>query len=242
MVQLPRRHWGYPESPRRALLVHGLSSDAASWWWVADELAADGWSVTAVDLRGHGAAERTARYALADYAADLPREGWDLVLGHSLGGAASVLAAQEVSFTRRLALLDPVLQVLPEAAEATIADQVSELEYTAESVAVLKPHWRDGDREAKLRGVRNVDPTAVTGSFTDTGTWDVTAQAAALAVPTVILSGDPAVYTMLDPGVVDRLGNPMVEYRVVPGTGHSPHRDRPTETMAALRAWLLETD
>jgi pimeloyl-ACP methyl ester carboxylesterase len=26
---------------------------------------------------------------------------------------------------------------------------------------------------------------------------------------------------------------------VIPGTGHSPHRDRPEETLEAIREWLL---
>ena len=217
-----------------ALLVHGLSSDSESWWRVAAALEADGWDVATVDLRGHGFGARAESYALTDYARDLD-DGWDLVVGHSLGGAASVLAAQRPHFTKRLVLLDPVLDV-PLAEEAAImADQVAELDYTAESIARDKPHWHERDRAAKLAGVQRVDPWAVTRTFTDTGRWDVTAQARALTVPTLILSGDPAVYTMLDPELARSL---HVDYVVIEGAGHSPHRDRPEETLAALRDWL----
>lgn len=97
-----------------ALLVHGLSSDSTSWWWLTEELEADGWDVTTIDLRGHGSAPHPGRYRLEDYAADLPSAPsgtWDLVVGHSLGGAAAVVAAQRAGFTRRLALLDPVVDV-----------------------------------------------------------------------------------------------------------------------------------
>ena len=220
---------------RNALLVHGLSSDSDSWWRVAAALEEDGWDVATVDLRGHGIAARAESYALTDYARDLD-VGWDLVVAHSLGGAVSVLAARRPRFTKALVLIDPVLDVPVDQEEAIIAEQVAELSFTAESLARDKPHWHELDREAKLSGVQSVDPAAVTRTFTDTGRWDVTAEARALTVPTLILSGDPAVYTMLDPELAQSL---PVDYVVVEGAGHAPHRDRPEETLAALREWIL---
>jgi pimeloyl-ACP methyl ester carboxylesterase len=236
---VPTVTWGAGGDPR-ALLVHGLSSESGSWWRLALALVEDGWHVTAVDLRGHGTAARADSYALADYAGDLPREYWDLVVGHSLGGAVSVLATQESGFASRLVLIDPVLQVSDEVWNETIADQVSELSLTEESVAALKPHWDERDRAAKLAGVRAVHPDAVSRTFTDSVTWDVRAEAERLTVPTLIVSGDPDVYSMLTPETASRVAkNPLVDYRVIPGTGHSPHRDRPDETLRAIREWLL---
>lgn len=227
-----------------ALLVHGLSSDSGSWWWLRDELEQRGFEVTTPDLRGHGAAPRPGRYAVSDYASDLPSApggaAWDLVVGHSLGGAASVLASLRPGFTRALVLLDPVLDV-PEALYAEIlADQLSELELTAESIAELKPHWRERDQEAKLRGIRATDAFVVEHTFTDTGRWDVRAAAADLTVPTLLLAGDPAVYSMIETETLDALdaANPRVEVRVVTGAGHSPHRDTPELTLELLDAWL----
>ncbi|MGX5682439.1 alpha/beta fold hydrolase [Schumannella luteola] len=235
---LPTVTWGTPGGPR-ALLVHGLSSESGSWGRLAPVLSDDGWHVTAVDLRGHGTAPRADSYALVDYASDLPREGWDLVVGHSLGGASTVLAAQEPGFAHKLVLLDPVLHVPAELWDETFADQVSELDLTADSIAELKPHWHEQDRAAKLAGVRAVHPEAVARTFTDSGTWDVRAEAEALSVPTLIVSGDPEVYTMLAPETAARVAaNPLVDYVVVPGAGHSPHRDRPGETIDVIREWL----
>lgn len=217
-----------------ALLVHGLSSDSESWWRVAPALEELGWDVITVDLRGHGLAARAESYSLREYARDLD-DGWDLVVGHSLGGAASVLAAQRPNFTRSLVLIDPVLDVPVAEQEAIMADQVAELSFTEESLARDKPHWHELDRAAKLTGVQRVDPHAVVRTFTDTGRWDVTAEARALTVPTLIISGDPGVYTMLDPALAREL---PAEYVVIEGAGHSPHRDRPDETLAALRSFL----
>lgn len=215
-----------------ALLLHGLSSDSESWWRVAAALEADGWDVATVDLRGHGYGARAESYALTDYARDLD-DGWDLVVGHSLGGAVSVLAAQRPHFTKLLVLIDPVLDV-PVADEAAIvAEQVAELAFTAESLARDKPHWHERDRAAKLAGVQRVDPFAVTRTFSDTGRWDVRGEARALTVPTLILTGDPEVYTMVEPELARELGAVAIN-----GAGHSPHRDKPEETLAALREWL----
>jgi hypothetical protein len=73
--------------------VHGLNGDGATWEPLAEKLAGDGWHVTAVDLRGHGAAGPGDDLTLEGYASDLPGTGWDLVVGHSLGGAVATLAA-----------------------------------------------------------------------------------------------------------------------------------------------------
>ena len=52
-----------------------------------------------MDLRGHGYAPRAATYRISDFAADVeattPAGGgsWDVVIGHSIGAAAAVVAA-----------------------------------------------------------------------------------------------------------------------------------------------------
>jgi len=232
-------HWG--TSGPRILLVHGLSSSAESWWRVVEALAPHA-QLTAVDLRGHGSSPAGDRYTVADYASDLPREDWDAVVGHSLGGAASVVAAARPGFARSLVLLDPVLEVPPAEFEAVAADQVAELALDEASVAAAKPHWHERDRAAKLAGVRAVVPDAVERTFTDSGDWNVVAEARALAVPTLILSGDPTVYTMLDPELARSLvgSTPSIEYRVIAGAGHSPHRDVPEVTLDAIRGRLLD--
>lgn len=225
----------------RALLVHGLSSDSTSWWSTSEALEGDGWDVHTVDLRGHGLAGSADSYSLADYAGDLSGN-WDLVVGHSLGGAVAVLAAQRTGFAGRLVLLDPVLDVAEDEFDEILADQLSELDLTAESIAELKPHWHERDREAKLSGIQHTNAYAVEHTFTDTGRWNVASEAASLTIPTLILSGDHAVYSMLAASTVEELraANPLVDYVIIDGAGHSPHRDKPEATFAALRDWLAQ--
>src|SRR3954452_3814698 len=107
-VALPRISWGSPTAPRRALLVHGLGSNAALMWRFGVALGGAGWRADAVDLRGHGTAPRALDYTIAAYAADLasttPEAGAGaLVVAHSRGGAAAaVVAAADPGWTSRL--------------------------------------------------------------------------------------------------------------------------------------------
>ena len=221
---------------RRALLIHGLSSNSTTWWRVAAALEERGWEVTTPDLRGHGTAPRAESYAIADYASDLPAGPWDLVVGHSLGGAVAVLVAGTAS---RAVLLDPVLEVAADEFDAVKADQLAELDLTIESIRAAKPHWHPRDHELKIAAVRQADPRAVERTFSDNPGWNVVEAAKAITVPTLILGADHRVYSMLSAATADAVvaANPNVAYRIIDGAGHSPHRDRPEETIAAILDW-----
>jgi pimeloyl-ACP methyl ester carboxylesterase len=47
------------------------------------------------------------------------------------------------------------------------------------------------------------------------------------------------VFTFFPPSLAAQVlrASSRVRYAVVPGAGHSPHRDRPAETIAMLREW-----
>ncbi len=226
----------------RALLVHGLSSSPDGWWRVRGWLDDAGWSTATVALRGHGGLPAAATYAVSAYAADLASGGpWDLVIAHSLGGsAATIAAADDPAWTNRLILLDPVWRIAADRLGGVLADQLSELDLTRESLAAAKPHWDLRDVDAKIAAIGQVDPQAVTRSFTETTPWDVTAAARALAIPTLLLVGDPAVETLLDPADADDIvrDNPRIDSRIVRGSGHSPHRDVPDATRDLVLGWL----
>jgi pimeloyl-ACP methyl ester carboxylesterase len=227
---------------KRALLVHGLSSGPDGWWRVRGWLEDAGWSTATVALRGHGGLPPAGNYHVLSYASDIAASGpWDLVIAHSLGGsAATIAAADDPAWTERLILLDPVWRIPDDEMDAVIDDQRSDLEYTRESLIAAKPHWDPRDIDAKLVAIAQVDPDAVVRTWTDTGSWDLTDAARALAIPTLVLGGDPAVYTMLEPadGRAIAADATDLEYVVVPGAGHSPHRDAPDATRDILTRWL----
>jgi pimeloyl-ACP methyl ester carboxylesterase len=229
---------------RTALLIHGLSSSPAGWWRVREHLEDSGWTTGTVALLGHDGRGAARSYALDAYVADAFRPGpHDLVVGHSLGGSiATVLAARDATWTRRLVLLDPVWHVPSEDLAAVAADQLGELDWTRETLRAAKPHWHDRDIAAKVQAVRSVDPGAVGRTFAEATAWDLRPQAAAIRTRALVLGGDPAVYTMLEPAdaraASDASGS--IDYVVIEGAGHSPHRDRPDATLAALDAWLAD--
>ena len=239
---LPQRHWGDADSPRRALLVHGLTSNGATWWRVGEALAADGWHVTAVDLRGNGGAPVAERYDFAAYAGDLPGDDWDVVVGHSLGGAVAVVAASRPGFTRRLVLLDPALAVVGDDVAGLLAGELAELRLDQDGFRQLRPLWHPHDIELKAAAVAQATAHMVERTVGDNFPWNVLAEASALRVPTLLVGGDHAVYSMVPTDSAQSLvaSNPNLSYVVVPGSGHSPHRDRPDETLSLLRDWLAD--
>jgi len=240
MPELPTTTWGDTASARRALLVHGLTSSGATWWRVGEALAADGWHVTAVDLRGNGDAPTAESYRFAEYAADLPGDAWNLLVGHSLGGAVAVLAALRPGFANRVVLLDPALELPSADLDGLLEGELAELELDERGFRALRPTWHPLDIRHKATATAKATARMVERTIADNTPWSVLDDARGLAVPTLVAGGDDAVYSMLPTASALALAaaNPLVDYRVIAGSGHSPHRDRPDETLALLRDWL----
>ncbi len=89
------------------LLVHGLSSNAKTWWQVAEQLAAAGLSVITVDQRSHGRSPvSNDGYDWEVLAADLVRvldaAGADRVLAAGQSWGASVVLETAVRHPERI--------------------------------------------------------------------------------------------------------------------------------------------
>lgn len=244
-VLLPRCTWGAVDAPRRALLIHGLGSNGALMWRFGTALADAGWRADAVDLRGHGTAPRTLDYTLDAYGADVGAtapdgaavRSWDLVIGHSLGGAAAVLAsAADPEWTRRLVLIDPGLRLVE--ADRVVVRQGLEASFddpTAEAIRAAHPTWHPQDVELKVRATSEASRWAVEQTSTQNATWDVMDAAARLQVPTHIIGADPAVYSIFHGPIAEEfVRSGRATMSVVAGAGHSPHRDDPDATIARL--------
>ena len=240
-LTLPRLSWGDPSSDRRALLVHGLGSNGALMWRFGVALADAGWHAEAVDLRGHGTAPRALEYSIDAYAADLhvtrPHHGlgWDLLLAHSLGGAAAtVVAASDPGWTERLVLVDPAIHLSPRDRDIVRASQErSFADPTPAAVRAEHPHWHPHDIELKALSAQQASQWAVEQTSIQNAAWDVRDAATRLTVPTHVIGSDPRVYSIFTGALADEvLRNPAIAMSVVPGAGHSPHRDKPEATIA----------
>jgi pimeloyl-ACP methyl ester carboxylesterase len=244
-VALPRLSWGSPSAERRALLIHGLGSNGALMWRYGVALADAGWRADAVDLRGHGSAPRVLDYTLAAYAADVvvTRGGdrpWDLVIGHSLGGAAAVLAAASDSgWTRQLVLIDPAI-ALTDRDRGIVRDSQTRAFDDPSQAAVRAEHpdWHPQDIELKALSAQQASRWAVEQTSAQNTRWDVTEAALRVEVPTHVIASDPRVYSIFrgKPAEAAVAANRHFTVSVVAGAGHSPHRDLPEATLAALRA------
>jgi pimeloyl-ACP methyl ester carboxylesterase len=222
-MDLNVHRWG--AGPQRVLLIHGICSSGATWWEIAEGLR----DATAIapDLRGHGLSPRADRYRAADYAADLG-SGWDLAIGHSLGGLIAVRAAiDDPGFARRLILIDPVLEL--DDFDAVTAENVAEAEHppAPEEIAAANPHWHPAHARLKALAASQADADAVRRTMDDNAPWEHAALADALSVPTLIFGG---------PMCGEHVGaaNRLVEQRRIAGTGHSVHRDRPDAVLESV--------
>ncbi len=243
-VTLPRLAWGDPAASKTALLVHGLGSSGALMWMLGDALANAGWRAAAIDLRGHGDAPRTQDYTVGAYAEDLaathPERGgsWDAVIGHSLGGAAStVAAASDPAWTTRLILIDPA--ILVDGRDAAIVRSSQERAFADNRIEVVQeehPHWHPQDLELKIDAVARGSRWAVEQTSAQNQPWDVRSDAARLTTPTHIIGADPEVYSLFTGEVAHDVltSNENISMSVVAGAGHSPHRDKPEATIRQL--------
>jgi pimeloyl-ACP methyl ester carboxylesterase len=229
-LDLAIRRWG--DGERSVLLLHGITSNAAGWFRLGEDLADRGWSVTAADLRGHGDSPPGDDYALASYAADvLALEGpWDAVLGHSLGGAVAVTASHLRSgFTSGLLLQDPALLM-----GTGSSDQVIEwlLEpygrpATPQAVANANPTWAPEDCRVKAEALTACTPEVVERTIADNWPWDLIGPTSGVDVPTVVLGSDPAAGGIVPVALGEWFAAEVasVSYRMLPGAGHSAHRE-----------------
>jgi len=117
--------WGNPNSTKRVLLLHALTSSSHSWHRIAPEFVSQGYFVIAPDLLGHGNAGRGSDYSIAAFVNELrpfltAAEGndhlYDIVIGHSLGAIVAPAIFPLLKSTRsvRVVLVDPPLERTPE--------------------------------------------------------------------------------------------------------------------------------
>jgi pimeloyl-ACP methyl ester carboxylesterase len=237
-VRLQTHVWN-PLGARRALLLHGLTSDGACWWRLASELADAGWMVLAPDLRGHGRSPTAAAYDLPTLADDveLLGEDWHLVVGHSLGGAIAAHLLARRDRIEAAVLIDPVLQLASDARAALHTGSRAEAgDVTVERVRAENPAWDERDVQRKVLAAALCTPDVVDGVLADNDPWDLVPLVDDWAARVHLLAADPARGGMLAPELAGRLGTEdgHVTAEVVDGSGHSIQRERPEVVSAAV--------
>ncbi|MFI1172020.1 alpha/beta fold hydrolase [Streptomyces melanogenes] len=213
--RLAYRTWGDASAPP-VVLAHGRGGSGAHWTEVAERLAATR-RVYAVDLRGHGLSDWPGRYSFEGFRDDLRGlidvlglAGADLV-GHSMGGGAALLLAQDApELIGRLVLEEAPTFVPMDPPRGFMARPDEELAFdwpvVADTNAQLNapdPAWRE-----RLAGV---------------------------AVPTLLVAGGAASEIMDQTGIAEMAARIPGSRLVTIDSGHSVHTVRPDEFVAALR-------
>jgi pimeloyl-ACP methyl ester carboxylesterase len=226
-VQLHLRTWG--SGPRTALLVHGFSDDATTWWRVAPALAEHGFTVLAPDLRGHGRSPRAEDYTLEALAADLVASlptGADLAVGHSLGAAVLALAVPALA-PGRVVLVDPCWLRPRRDFDLGRPRPLTRDELPAETAG-----WSDEDVRVDLASNALLDPRVgprlLAGLSPDAL---VPATPAGCSVALVQVPDQAPVLPVEAHEHVRAVGYAV---RTVPGTGHVIHRDAPEAFLDAV--------
>ncbi len=240
---------GEPSDRPPLLIVHGLFGSARNWGVIARRLGTER-QVISVDMRNHGESHWTETHDYPGMAEDLAEildhHGSADVLGHSMGGKASmVLALTRPELVRRLVVADiaPVayghdqidnirkmkavdLEAIESRSDAS--DQMGDLEaataaFFLQSLDLQEKRW-------KLNlDVLERDMETILGFPEIEGRFDN---------PALFLSGANSSYVQeTHHGAIHTLfGN--ARFEVIDGAGHWLHAEKPREVEAAVRGFL----
>src|SRR6184192_2004882 len=247
---------GAPGEPP-ILLLHQSLARSEDWENIFPRLATR-YRAIAYDARGHGKSGRAPDYSLRAFADDALRilreiaKEPSVLIGHSLGALAALIAAGDApELVRGLVLEDPALAY----PKAWIAADYAPLRegIAAQDPAVLmkavskqrlpSPGPRGERTYGELRGFyaaervvtyfRDVDPAFIdarTSADDPTAAALVSDALAAVRAPALVLAGEPRLGGAVDDASEWKLKKlPDVQIRRFPGSGHLLHGFRPEQ-------------
>ena len=111
-LSLAASRFGPSDAPG-VLFLHGFGQTRHAWRTVARRLAAEGWAVMTLDLRGHGESAWADAYRFVDFEDDVEVatrtfHAPPVVVGASMGGILGLVGQAERGFASALALVDVV--------------------------------------------------------------------------------------------------------------------------------------
>jgi pimeloyl-ACP methyl ester carboxylesterase len=238
------------------LLLHGLTDNGRYWSRTAAALE-DLYDVCMLDQRGHGLSERPASgYSDEEMAADATKviEALHLapaaVLGHSMGGAVTiVLAGKRPDLVARALLLDPALNQTGKTSDAQPTDrredwyqcnlaakQLSEAEL-AWRCGQQHPEWDAADCGYWAESNLQVDPEAIR-QFHVHRPWQETIPQ--IQCPTLLIHGEKARGSIVGDVLAAEITSavPTVKAARIANAGHSIQRTRFPAYIAAVRGLL----
>ncbi len=233
-MKLYTREWGTGD--RHAVLVHGVMSDSRSWRTVGPALAAKGYRVTAVDLRGHGHSPRSNEYTaelLAQDVVDTVAPNPEIVMGHSLGGLTVSLAVERLR-PQRVIYIDPAFgPELPWWQRMLAPAFLRSLAWaSAAAIARRNPRWDPADVAIEVETMKAYD-RGVIPVLVASGSLRPPEE---MHVPSLVVLADNS--HLVKEELAERLRTRGFEVRVVAGAGHTVARDDFHGFMRAIDGWI----
>lgn len=255
-IRLSYLDWGGSGPP--AVLLHGITSSAATFWRVAPALRAAGHRVIALDMPGHGESDVSQAHDLDTIAGLVGGAIEHLglrevrLIGHSWGGATALVLASGAHPARaalaRVALVDPALALAPEWGAARLAEFLAGVGEPAEAVRpqvrANNPAWEEGDVYWKSIALEQCRRAQVEGFFLPREGWRLVERVEYVAAPLLVLVCEPE-FSVVSAPVLEELRARLRDGRgrvvEVPGTNHNMFRGPGyAATMTTLLAWLRE--
>lgn len=256
-------HWPAP-GRQPVILMHGGGQTRHAWGETGRALAARGYEVVSLDLRGHGESgwAEDGDYGFDAYRDDVRAvQAWVgrpcVLIGASLGGIAALLAAGEGAADEvpALVLVDITHRPAPEGSAKIQAfmrqggEGFGTVEAAAEAVAAYLPHRRRAPRPTGLmknlrerdgRFYWHWDPRFLAVAAGDRGREDgrLDRAAAAIAAPTLLVRGAYSDIVTPDDVAAFLEVVPGAEFVEVAGAAHMVAGDENTAFGEALLGFL----
>jgi len=244
------------------LLLHGITDNGLCWSRVARDLERD-YDVIMPDARGHGRSSGVESGFSVDVLADdvialIQGLGLDrpYLYGHSMGAiTAAAVAARHPESVRAIVLEDPPLKddrlehgPRPEedARQAHARQWLLNLRMQSHEERIVRaaasnPDWVEDE----------LIPWAASKAELDLGVHEYRETLSSypwrtilprIACPVLLVTGDPERGAIVTPEIAREAERLLKDGRVanIAGAGHSIHRDRYQETMAAVCAFLAD--
>jgi non-heme chloroperoxidase len=230
------------------VLVHGWMMSGRVWDPVIERLQERGVRVVVPDLRGCGDSSRgPSTYALDRFAEDVTAviracaDDRPLLVGHSMGGQVTQLvAARDGDDLGGLVLINTVPLAglpLPEEAAGLFRGSPGDRDLQGTILDLACKALTPEERTRLLDIAATVDKRCTAEALEAWMAGGSTTELARIRLPTLVLATDDAFLPVpfLQHAVVDRIARASLVH--LPGAGHYPAVERPSETAAIVLAF-----